>query len=276
MPDPNPEVAGQGAKALAEAGVHVAWAADPAPFERQNEAWLHRLRTGRPFVRAKVALTLDGRPTLHAGTRSRITGAGGSAITMRLRAEATAVAVGARTLAIDDPRLTVRDPRGVPAERQPRRVVLARTSMPAVDETRLHDAPGELTVVLPGAVLSEWATGLAAAGIRTLGYDAGDGLAGALLALGEDGVDDLLIEPGPSLFTALWSGRLIDELVVVTAGGMAGKDAPGLFTGAADAAGDRLAPVMYAYESGIADGDVVTVWRPDGASSPGPGKGSGT
>lgn len=261
MPDPNLGVSGGGAAALSMRGVRIGWAADPAPFERQNEAWLHRMRTGRPLVTVKVALTLDGHPTLADGVRSSITGAGGSSVTMELRSRATAIAVGARTLAVDDPALTVRDASGVLTTRQPRRVVLARTTIPAPDRRLLSDGSGAVTVVVDAAATDLARSVLDASPVAVLGYDAREGLAGALRTLAEDGVDDVLIEAGPALLSALWADRLIDVLVIVSAGGMGGP-APLLYDGPADAVGDDLLPTMRATSAAVVEGDAVTVWRP--------------
>ena len=275
MPDPNPEVTGRGADALAAAGVRVAWAEDPAPFESLNEAWLHRIRTGRPFVRVKVALTLDGKPSLAVGCRTRITGPGGAAVTRRLRAGATAVAVGSNTVAVDDPHLTVRDDTGLAAARQPRRIVLARTALPDTASAMFADGLGRVTLVVSDVAPPSDAVRVRDAGLRVLVYAASGGLEGALRALAADGIDDVLIETGPSLFTALWAEGFVDELIVVTAGGMAGLDGPDAFTGSADGAADALQPRFVPVEAGIVEGDAVTVWRPRDAVSPARGKGSG-
>jgi len=261
MPDPNPAVSGGGAAALGERGVRVTWSADPAPFERQNEAWLHRMRTGRPLVTAKVALTLDGHATLVTGRRSRITGTGGARVTTQLRERATAVGVGALTLAVDDPSLTVRDASGVLASRQPRRVVIARSTVPSRDARVFNDGNGAPTVLLDEAAATAAESALAGTDATVLGYRSGDGLAGALAALAADGCDDILMEPGPRLLSALWAERLVDMLVVVSAGGMGGP-APLLYDGPADATEDDLRPVMRAVAAAVVDDDAVTVWRP--------------
>jgi len=263
MRDPNPEVSGGGAEALAAKGVAIRWADDPRPFEVQNEGWLTRVRRGRPFVRVKVALTLDGRPALAARRRSRITGAGGSRITMRLRAQASAVMVGASTVEIDDPALTARDAEERPAKRSPRRIVLSRTCVPNVRSQVIVDGGG-CTLVTSEAAAADEVAAWESAGARILRYVYADGLAGALRAIANDGVNDMLVESGPSLFSALWRERLIDELVFVTAGGMSGNAAPPLFLGQSDSVGADLAPVFFAVETGLADGDAVTVWRPRG------------
>lgn len=263
MRDPNTAVSGGGAARLAAAGVDVRWAGDATPFERQNEAWLTRLRLGRPFVRVKVALTLDGRPALAASKRSRITGSGGRSVTMRLRSAATAIAVGASTVIIDDPKLTVRTDSETPDVRSPKRYVLSRTTVPTPGQCVFHDGQGCTLVTSSAAVPGELEQ-LAALGVDVLIYEYSEGLAGALSAIARDGVDDLLVEAGPSLFSALWRDRLIDELVIVNAGGMGGNAAPPLYLGRPDAVasgGDlevRLVPV----ETGIVENDAVTVWRP--------------
>lgn len=260
MADPSPE-AGGGASRLAEAGIEVTWAEDPAPFERQNEAWLTRLRLGRPFVRVKVALTLDGRPALAASRRARITGAGGRSVTMRLREDATGIAVGASTLLIDDPKLTVRDASDEAQSRTPRRFVLSRTTVPGPDRCAFTDSLG-CTLVTSSAASPADVELLAGKSVRVLTYPYCDGLVGALSAIADDGVDDVLVEAGPSLFSALWRDRLIDELVVVTGGGMGGNAAPPLFLGPPNADGADLASVFVPVESGIVADDAVTVWRP--------------
>lgn len=275
MADPNPNVTGSGAQALAEAGVQVVWADDPSPFQVQNEAWLTRMRTGRPFVTVKVALTIDGRPALASGLRSRITGAGGSGVTMRLRSAATAVAVGAATVAIDDPLLTVRDRAGnVAAGHAPRRVVLGRTTLPPPDAAIFSDgAEGTIVVVSDGAPAEAVAV-MERRGVTILRYPFEEGLKGALRVLASEGVDDVLVEAGPTLFSALWHDGLIHQLVVVSAGGVGGATAPPLYLGGPDAHEGNLAPPLEAVESAVVDGDAVVVWRPRRAAAGGSGQGS--
>lgn len=263
MADPNAAVSGGGAARLEAGGIDIRWAEDASPFERQNEAWLTRMRLGRPFVRVKVALTLDGRPALAASRRSRITGRGGRSVTMRLRSVATAIAVGASTVIIDDPKLTVRGDADAPEARSPRRYVLSRTTVPAPGVCVFHDGQG-CTLVTSSAALPGELEELSGLGADVLTYRYSEGLAGALAAIAADGVDDVLIEAGPSLFSALWREQLIDELVIVSAGGMGGNAAPPLYLGRPDAAvaGGDLEVRFVPVETGIVENDVVTVWRP--------------
>lgn len=260
--DPNPEVTGSGAEALRDAGVDVQFASDDAPFRVQNEAWLGRVATGLPFVRVKVALTLDARPGLFASRRARITGSGGGAVTMEVRARATAVLVGASTLQVDDPALTVRDDENRAAVRQPIRGVLSRTSVPHSTARLLRDGLGKTLLVT-----SDAANPVALSQLQTLGTDVytycyADGIRGALVALASAGIDDVLVEAGPALLTALWNARAIDELVIVHAGGMGGNAAPPLFLGGGEIAAGELVPTFRAVEAAVRGDDAVTVWRP--------------
>lgn len=260
MPDPNTAVSGGGAAALEAAGIAVTWSESRPAIERQNEAWLKRLRTGSPFVRVKVALTLDGRVALEPGRRARISGAGGAEITRRLREAATAIAVGASTVSIDDPRLTVRDTSDVPAGRQPRRYVLGRTGVPAAD-ARIFEGAGATVIVSDEAALTDLSMpeGTSARGIS---YRAAEGLSGALRAVAGDGCDDVLVETGPRLFSALWDEALIDELVVVVAGGVGSASAPALYAGETEAGVRDLSTRMHCVEAGVIGDDAVMVWRP--------------
>ena len=259
LPDPNPMATG-GADALRSAGVVVEFAADPAPFAGINEEWLHRVSTGRPFVRVKVALTLDGRPTLAAGCRSSLTGQSAFELTMLLRSRADAVLVGTGTLAVDDPALTVRDVDGAPAPLQPRRFVLSRTEQPDASARMFGDGLGVATVLLPDALEPD--VGLSSRGVRFVLYDAAAGLVGALTAMATDGVVSLLVESGPRLFSALTAAGLIDELIVLHAGGLAGEEAPSLYVGESQEDPYTLQRDYRAVEAGIVGSDAATVWRP--------------
>jgi diaminohydroxyphosphoribosylaminopyrimidine deaminase/5-amino-6-(5-phosphoribosylamino)uracil reductase len=258
MPDPNPLASG-GAQVLRRAGIDVAFAEDANPFRELDAEWLHRERTGRPFVRVKVALTLDGRPALAPGVRSALTGEAARDFTMRLRAHADAVLVGSGTVTVDDPALTVRAAEGVPAPRQPRRVVLTRTEQPAASARMFRDGLAPVTVLHPDAV--ELEPELARAGAIGLPYDTAAGLAGAIAALGDADVVSLLVEAGPRLLSALVSADLVDELIFIHAGGFGGEDAPALFVGEPQDDPASLERPFRAVEAAVIGGDAVTVWR---------------
>lgn len=259
LPDPTPVAAG-GAELLRRAGVDVEFAADAAPFEDLLREWLHRQRTGRPFVRVKIALSLDGRPGIEAGRRTALTGEAARDFTMLLRSHADAVMVGTSTVAVDDPSLTVRAADGTPAERQPLRVVFSRTEQPSGHAHLFSDGLGPTGVLIPDALEAE--PDLAASGARMLPYDLSAGIDGALAALAAAHVVSLLVETGPRLFSALMAAGRIDELIVLHAGGFAGERAPALWLGPAQEDAETLIRPFRAIEAAVVGDDAATVWRP--------------
>jgi diaminohydroxyphosphoribosylaminopyrimidine deaminase/5-amino-6-(5-phosphoribosylamino)uracil reductase len=264
MRDPNTEVSGGGSSVLLSAGVAVRFADDPGPFAEQNVEWIASLTSGRPFVRVKTAITLDGHPALKWGVRSAITGEGARALTMRLRAASDAVMVGAATVAIDDPALTTRDGDGEPAARQPMRVVLCRTGQPPMTARMFNDRLGKPVLLLPEEAEPDLDL-LQVADIER--FPIADGIRSAIGALGARGVVSLLVEAGPRMLTALWEEDLVDELVLLHAGGMAGDEAPALYGGETQDDPTSLVRRMRAVEAGVAGSDAVTVWRRTGADA---------
>jgi len=264
MPDPNTSVSGGGADVLRAAGVEVSFAEDPFPFEVQNEAWLACLESDRPFTRIKLGLSLDGHSALRAGERASVTGESGAKVTRALRAAADAVLVGVATVTCDDSALTVRDPDGVLGARQPLRVVVARESAPPVTARVFTDGASRTLFLAPTPLAEEARTALPHA-VEVAEYDGERGIRAALRSLLEVGVIDLLVEPGPRLFTTLWTEGLVDELIVVHAGGLAGPDAPPAYlAGATVRPGGHLAlsHVMVPVETGLLGDVAVTTWRP--------------
>jgi diaminohydroxyphosphoribosylaminopyrimidine deaminase/5-amino-6-(5-phosphoribosylamino)uracil reductase len=128
MRDPNPQVDGGGVERLKQAGVKVTVGVLEAECRAVNEGWEHVVTTGRPLVTLKAAVTLDGRIAARSGDSKWITGEEARAEAHRLRAEHDAILVGARTVALDDPELTVRHVKG----RSPLRVIVdGKLSIPA-------------------------------------------------------------------------------------------------------------------------------------------------
>jgi diaminohydroxyphosphoribosylaminopyrimidine deaminase/5-amino-6-(5-phosphoribosylamino)uracil reductase len=259
MPDPTPE-AGGGAKVLVDAGVEVAYAPDPTPFVALNEGWLRRSATGIPLVTAKIALSLDAHPAFVMGQRASISGPAGREITNRLRQRADAVLVGAATVIADDPSLTVRDAAGVFADHQPVRVVLVRSSVPDWTARVFADGAAQTLLLVPES-MSASVLGAVPSAVVVHYYSEGGGLLGALRTLGSLGINEVLVEPGPHLMTSLWHDGLIDVLVTVTAGGMAGPDAPPMYRGPTDREDHALRRTFEPREAGIVGDVVVTEWR---------------
>jgi diaminohydroxyphosphoribosylaminopyrimidine deaminase/5-amino-6-(5-phosphoribosylamino)uracil reductase len=185
-----------------------------------------------------------------------MTGPHGAEVTRRLRAASDAVLVSAATVAVDDPALTVREADGSLAARQPLRVVLVREQLPPIDARVFTDEAAE-TLVLSVREDGEACDLGASIAVHPCGAGTLDDV---MLALGERGIGELLVEPGPTLFTALLESDLVDRLVVVTAGGMAGADAPPLFLGTPRNSGASLLRTLSPLEAGIVGDVSVTVW----------------
>ena len=209
MLDPNPQ-ADAGGEELAASGIAFEHGLMEAEARELNIGFISRVTRGRPWVRLKIAATLDGRTALENGRSQWITGAEARRDGHRWRARACAVATGAGTVVTDDPQLTVRE---VDTPRQPLRVVV---------DSRLETPPqarilqGEKVLIfaakegtLPNAEvvslrnennkvdLPKMLQELARRGINELHFEAGSRLNASLLR--EGCVDELLIYLNPSI-----------------------------------------------------------------------------
>lgn len=228
MTDPNPRVAGQGLAALLAAGVAVENGLMQAQAEALNPGFIHRMRHHRPYVRAKLAASLDGRTALAHGKRQWITGEAARADVQALRARSSAIITGSGTLLADDPSLTVR---AFDIGRQPLRVVV---------DGGLRTPPTAKMLSLPGTTLivtarddAVAAQGLVEAGaeILLLPTEAGRvDLAALLQHLAAREVNELLVEAGAGLCGALLAAQLLDEVVIYYAPHILGSNAQGMFT----------------------------------------------
>ncbi|MEK8048802.1 bifunctional diaminohydroxyphosphoribosylaminopyrimidine deaminase/5-amino-6-(5-phosphoribosylamino)uracil reductase RibD [Ideonella sp. DXS22W] len=216
--DPFPQVCGQGIARLRAAGVRVDIAPEgpvTAAARALNIGFLSRVLRGRPWVRLKVAASLDARTALPDGRSQWITGPVARADGHAWRRRAGAVLTGIGTVRDDDPRLDVRE---VPTLRQPRRVVLdSRFATPPT--ARLLSPPADVLVV--GAVAdAPRQAALQAAGARTLllpGQDGRVDLPALLRQLGSEGINELHVEAGAVLNGAWLAADLVDELLVYLA-----------------------------------------------------------
>jgi len=228
MQDPNPRVAGAGAARLQAAGIEVESGVLAAEAARLNPGFAQRMRSGRPWVRCKLAMSLDGRTAMASGESRWITGAAARRDVHRLRARSSAILTGIGTVLADDPALTVRlDEAEV---RQPLRVILdTRLRLPAT--ARLLGLPGT-TLVLAGADAADPGDRFGAAAVTTVRLPVTAGrldLPAVLDYLGSREVNEVHVEAGATLSGALLQAGLVDELVVYMAPHLLGDAARGLF-----------------------------------------------
>ena len=232
--DPDPRVNGRGAARLVAAGIRVEHGLLAEEANELNSGFLRRLRSGRPWVRLKLAASLDGRSALASGESQWITGEAARADVQVWRARSSAVLTGIGTVLADDPMLNVRLP--ATAERQPLRVVLdSRFQTPP--DSRLLQTPGKVRIVGVHAAAADAlraALGVAAAGaartadcvVECVAANAGRvDLAALLQHLGAAQVNELHVEAGATLSGAFLAAGLVDELLLYVAPTLLGSDA---------------------------------------------------
>lgn len=233
MADPDPRTAGQGLEALRAAGIQVLCGLLEDQARDLNPGFIMRHTRGRPFVRIKMAMSLDGRTAMADGEAKWITGSSARRDVQRLRARSSAILTGIGTLLADDPSLTVR-----PAElgedvaiRQPLRVVVDRRLRTPVDASLLRQ-PGA-TLIVTGSDQAEHSRRAltdAGAEILSLSPSGGGGeLAALMAALAQRGINEVLVEAGATLGGALLAEELVDEIVLYMAPVLLGDAARGLF-----------------------------------------------
>ena len=214
--DPNPLVSGKGAARLAAAGIAVEWNDAAAAASRElNVGFMSRMERGRPWLRMKVAVSLDGRSALADGTSQWITGTAARADGHAWRKRAAAVLTGVGTVRDDDPRLDVRL---VETVRQPLRVIVdSRLETPPT--ARILAPPGEVLVY---AAIDDRArrSALEAHGAEVALAPSPSGkvdLAAMVADLGRREINELHVEAGEKLNASLLAAGLVDELLVYVA-----------------------------------------------------------
>jgi len=224
--DPNPLVAGRGLARLGEAGItcDVGLLEDEA--RELNIGFTHRMAHGRPWVRMKVAASLDGKTALNNGRSRWITGEAARRDGHHWRARACAVLTGIGTIRDDDPLLTVRD---VETTRQPLRVIV---------DSRL-ELPSSARVLEGGSVLvagaredSRAISALREKGAEVVVIPNPDGkveLPELMRELARREINEVHVEAGHRLNGSLVAEGLVDELVVYLAPALLGNAARGMF-----------------------------------------------
>lgn len=222
--DPNPRVDGSGAARLRAAGVEVREGLLRDAANELNLGFFSRMRRGRPWLRLKLAASVDGRTALASGESRWITSEAAREDVQAWRAESAAVLTGAGTVVADDPSLTVRI--GAEPRRQPLRVIL---------DSHLRVPAGARMFREPGRTVRLAVRGAAPAPggdpdpqpveYLEAGPDGRVSLQAALAWMGTQGLNEAWAETGPTLAGALLAAGLVDELVLYLAPTLLGSDA---------------------------------------------------
>jgi len=228
LEDPNPKVNGRGLELLAGAGIQTRVGLMRSDVEKLLRGFVSRVTRNQPFVRLKMASSLDGCIAMSTGESQWITGAQARSDVQRLRARSGAIMTGIGTVLADDPSLTVRDSSLDTAGKQPMRVVLDKDlRMPLSAE--MLALPGK-TIVYCSDDKNQAA--LVDVGAEVVRVDSDNGMVDAKAVLGDLGdrkVNDVLVEAGPTLAGSLIADELVDELVIYQSPHIMGSETIGMF-----------------------------------------------
>jgi diaminohydroxyphosphoribosylaminopyrimidine deaminase / 5-amino-6-(5-phosphoribosylamino)uracil reductase len=226
MQDPNPEVSGAGFARLRAAGIRVESGLMEQEARELNIGFASRMTRGRPWVRMKIAASLDGRTALANGKSQWITGEAARRDGHAWRARACAILTGIGTVKDDDPRLTVRD---IETPRQPLKVLI--DSRLEVDPSARIFDDGKVLVVAAREDAAK-AGALRARGAEVISIPNAQGkteLMSVMRELGKRGINELHVEAGTRLNGSLLREGCVDELLVYLAPSVIGDAGRGMF-----------------------------------------------
>ena len=233
MEDPNPQVSGQGMKTLAYEGIETLSGVMEDEARELNPGFIKRMQAGRPYVRAKLAMSLDGRTAMASGESQWITGPQARSEVQRLRARSSAIITGVESILHDNSALTLREKElNLPeatelVQKQPLRVVLDSSLRTPVN-ARVITEPGNVMIFCSVQADKKRRRALEEAGAEVLMLDSHDGrinLEQMLEILVTKDCNDVLLETGATLAGAMMEQGLVDELVVFMAPVLMGSHA---------------------------------------------------
>ena len=235
MEDPNPLVAGNGIKKLCDAGIDVVVGVMEQQARELNKGFIKRMQKGLPWVRVKMAMSLDGRTAMASGESQWITATDARQDVQKQRASADAILTGQGTLLADDPSLNVRlnaSELGIEGEiRQPVRVVLDE-NLQISAQAKMLGLKGETWIYTHSdnkpkkKLLEQQGAKVIQSSVDKNNYLQ---LKDVLKDLAKREINEVHVEAGQTLTGALLEQGLVDELVVYMAPVLMGSDARGLF-----------------------------------------------
>jgi len=234
--DPNPRVAGAGAQSLQSRGLTVEVGLLAKEARRLNQAWFHWLESGRPWVIAKAACSLDGKIATAGGQSQWLTGEPARAFAHRLRHQVDAILVGIETVLNDDPQLTTRLPR---RGKDPIRIVLDSTLRIPLASRVLHlESPAPTWVACTAAAPAQKIRALKELGAEVLVFRGQSRnsrrvpLSDLMRLLGQQQVQSLLVEGGAETLGSFFQQRLVNQFFFFFAPKfLGGRRAPGVLGG---------------------------------------------
>ncbi|MFC3394766.1 bifunctional diaminohydroxyphosphoribosylaminopyrimidine deaminase/5-amino-6-(5-phosphoribosylamino)uracil reductase RibD [Brenneria rubrifaciens] len=231
MQDPNPQVAGRGLYRLQQAGIEVSHGLMMAEAENVNPGFLKRMRTGFPFVRLKMAASLDGRTAMASGESQWITSVQARRDVQRFRAESAAILSSSATVLADDPALTVRwselntdIQRAYPEANvaQPVRIIID-SQQRVTPQHRIISQPGQTWLARLQQDELVWPDCVEQ--LKLPPHQGGVDLVALMMILGKRQINSVWVEAGAKLAGALLSAGVVDELIVYFAPMLLGDQA---------------------------------------------------
>ena len=236
MVDPNPKVSGRGLKILEAAGISTQYGLLEQDAIALNPGFIHLMTTKKPYVRCKLAASLDGKTAMASGESQWITGNEARTDVQRLRAQSCGVICGADSVIFDNAKMNVRwqslgELKNTYPEtdvRQPVRIIIDGRNRLTPD-LAIFQQPGKILIIRHSIENSQdWPHFVEQVQIPPAGNSQHIDLQALLVYLGKQGLNDILIESGAQLSGAFVEQNLVNELVLYQAAKLMGNDGKGL------------------------------------------------